>query len=69
MRKRQTSAGGNTNRIAYKDNKRIERRQSLVTAFDCEMDSGTILLSKKRPSYVQLRDSQVIDSLQSDIDR
>lgn len=62
MRERQTSAGGNTNGIAYKDNKRIARRQSLVTAFDCKMDSGTILLSKQRPSYVQLRDSQVIDS-------
>ena len=36
--------------------------QSLVAAFHREMDSGTILLSKKRTSCLLLRDAQVICS-------
>ncbi len=35
---------------------------SLVAAFDCEMDSSTIQLSKKRASCVPMRDVQVICS-------
>jgi hypothetical protein len=57
---------GNTICVWLKENKGTKKYlaeqtvSSLVAAFDCEMDSSTIQLSRKRASCVAIRDMQVI---------